>query len=54
MERFKSNGSESVGGGRPRVDISRFRLAERCVDMDRGDLEHTVLKLVLQKSTSVL
>jgi SAM-dependent methyltransferase len=54
LELFKFNGFELIEEDARRVDISRLRLAERYVHMGRGDLECTVLKLALQKPTSVL
>jgi len=47
---FKSNGFELVEEDARRVDISHLKLAARYVNMERGDLACTVLKLALKKS----
>jgi SAM-dependent methyltransferase len=50
---FKSNGFELIEEDARRVDISQLKLAARYMNMDKGDLACTVLKLAWKKSSSV-
>jgi SAM-dependent methyltransferase len=45
---FRAHGFELIEEEVRRVDIGRLRLAERFADMDKGDLECTVLRLALK------
>ena len=49
LELFKAHGFELIEEEARRVDVSRLRLAERYVHMDKGDLECTVLRLALRR-----
>jgi SAM-dependent methyltransferase len=49
LELFKGNGFELIEEEARRVDISRLRLAERYVHMDKGDVECTFLRLALRR-----
>jgi SAM-dependent methyltransferase len=49
LELFKANGFELIEEEARRVDLSGLRLADRYADMDKGDLECTVLRLALQR-----
>src|SRR6267143_2957067 len=49
LEMFKANGFELIEEEARRVDISSLRLADRYVQMDKGDLECTFLRLALVK-----
>jgi SAM-dependent methyltransferase len=50
---FMANGFELIEEDARRVDISRLKLAARYMDMAKGDLACTVLKLALQKPLGV-
>ena len=52
LELFKSNGFELVDEEVFRVDISRLKLAERYIHMDKSDLECSTLNLALRKPSS--
>jgi SAM-dependent methyltransferase len=49
LELFKANGFELIEEEARRVDIGELKLAERFADMDKGDLECTVLRLALRR-----
>jgi len=49
LELFRSNGFELIEEETRRVDISSLRLATRYTQMERSDLECTVLKVALRK-----
>jgi SAM-dependent methyltransferase len=49
LDLFKANGFELIEEEAGRVDIGKLNLAERFVDMDKGDLECTVLRLALKR-----
>ena len=52
LELFKANGFDVIEEESRRVDISKLRLANRYKQMERSDLECTVLKVALRKPTS--
>ena len=54
LELFKANGFELIEEETHRVDISQLKLAKRYAEMDKADLECTVLRLALRKASSVL
>jgi len=49
LELFKANGFELIEEEARRVDIGRLKLASRYAQMDKGDLECTVLRLALRR-----
>jgi SAM-dependent methyltransferase len=49
LELFKTNGFELIEEEVRRVDIGDLNLADRFADMDKGDLECTVLRLALRR-----
>jgi hypothetical protein len=49
LDLFKANGFELIEEEARRVDINRLTLANRYKDMEKADLECTVLKLALRK-----
>jgi SAM-dependent methyltransferase len=49
LELFKANGFELIEEEARRVDIRGLNLSDRFVDMDKGDLECTVLRLALKR-----
>jgi SAM-dependent methyltransferase len=53
LEMFKANGFELIEEEARRVDISSLRLADRYVQMDKGDLECTFLRLALVKGSGL-
>lgn len=50
LDLFKSNGFELIEKEDRQVDISKLKLAERYRQMEKTDLECTVLRLALRKS----
>jgi SAM-dependent methyltransferase len=52
LDLFERNGFERIEEESRRVDISKLKLAKRYQQMERSDLECTVLKVALQKPTS--
>ena len=51
LKLFESNGFDLADEETSRVDISRLKLADRFAQMDRGDLECTVLRLAFRRSS---
>ena len=49
LELFKANGFELIEEEARRVDIGGLNLAKRFADMDKGDLECTVLRVALRR-----
>ena len=49
LELFKANGFGLIEEEARRVDIGKLNLADRFADMDKGDLECTVLRLALRR-----